>query len=142
MWDKHYSENVCLFDFDGQGAVLAHAYYPNKDLKHVSEVYIDNAEQWHVELTENPWNKDHLLHTLTHEIGHAIGMEYSLHTDSVMYAFMPIKQWPVTLSLNDVLAMQNHYGPNSNAPELLPVSTFALLTIAPSTTTTTAVAVA
>ncbi|XP_020294041.1 stromelysin-1-like [Pseudomyrmex gracilis] len=136
MLDKHYS-GMCPFDFDVRSGVLPHAYFPNGDLEHVSEVHIDNAEQWHVQLTENPWNKDHLLHTLTHEIGHAIGIEHSPHNDSVMYAFVPVKQWPVTLSLDDVLAVQNHYGPNPDAPELPPVSTFASPTIAPTTTTTT-----
>ncbi|XP_020297798.1 matrix metalloproteinase-14-like [Pseudomyrmex gracilis] len=135
MRDKHYSDTMCPFDFDGRSGVLAHAYYPNGDLNHVSEIHIDNEEQWYVQLTENPWNKDHLLHTLTHEIGHAIRIEHSPHDNSVMYAFVPVKQWPVTLSLDDVLAVQNHYGPNPNAPELLPVSTFVPPTVAPTTTT-------
>ncbi|XP_020299161.1 matrix metalloproteinase-24-like [Pseudomyrmex gracilis] len=51
MWDKHYSDTMCPFDFDGRGGVLAHAYYPNGDLNHVSEIHIDNEEQWHVQLT-------------------------------------------------------------------------------------------
>ncbi|XP_020296881.1 matrix metalloproteinase-9-like, partial [Pseudomyrmex gracilis] len=119
-----------------KGGVLAHAYYPNGNIEHVSEVHIDNEEQWHVQLTENPWN-NHQLRTLTHEIGHAIGIEHSPHDDSVMYVFVPVKQWSVTLSLDDVLAVQNRYGSNPDAPKLPPVSTFVPLTIAPPTTTTT-----
>ncbi|XP_020299177.1 matrix metalloproteinase-14-like [Pseudomyrmex gracilis] len=137
MWDKHYSDTMCPFDFDGRDGVLVQAYYPNGDLTHVSEIHIANEEQWHVQLTKNPWNKDYLLHTLTHEIKHAIGIEHSLHDNSVMYAFVPVKQWLVALSLDDVLAVHNHYGPNSNAPELPPVSTFVPPTVAPTTTTTT-----
>ncbi|XP_020297816.1 matrix metalloproteinase-14-like [Pseudomyrmex gracilis] len=115
MWDKRHSNSVCPFDCDGRGGIFAHAYYSNGDLEHVSEVHIDNAEQWHVQLTENPWNKNHVLHTLTHEIGHAIGIEHSPHNDLVMYVFVPIKQWPVTLSLDDVLTVQNHYGPSDRS---------------------------
>ncbi|KAL6263015.1 hypothetical protein P5V15_005810 [Pogonomyrmex californicus] len=57
---------------DGPGNVLAHAFLPSSE---VSEVHVDNAERWYIELTANP-DTIHLLLTLTHEIGHALGLHH------------------------------------------------------------------
>ncbi|XP_011630333.1 matrix metalloproteinase-19-like [Pogonomyrmex barbatus] len=67
---RHRGSRICPSLLDGPGNVLAHAFLPSSE---VSKVHVDNAEKWHIELTANPDDMIHLLHTLTHEIGHALG---------------------------------------------------------------------
>ncbi|XP_011647395.1 stromelysin-1-like [Pogonomyrmex barbatus] len=90
-WAKtHFAWNFHLL-LDGPGNVLAHAFLPSSE---VSEVHVDNAEKWHIELTVNPDDTIHLLHTLTHEIGHALELHHSPQKNTIMYAFVPSKTFP------------------------------------------------
>src|SRR5580765_5496731 len=132
---------ICPEQFDGAGRVLAHAYFPTGSSNYVSEVHINHAEPWHIYLNKNPPNTYHLLQVLTHEIGHALGILHGTRRDSVMYAFVPSSgnQFPVKLSIEDILAVQNLYGPKdekhvSTTPTTIPVTTTTI--IAPTTTKT------
>ncbi|KAL6252259.1 hypothetical protein P5V15_004341 [Pogonomyrmex californicus] len=75
----------------------------------VLEVHVDNSEKWHTELIDNLINIFYLLYTLTHEIGYALGLHHSPQKDSIMYAFLSSKTFPVRLSEVDFLAIQNLY---------------------------------
>ncbi|KAL6253746.1 hypothetical protein P5V15_015761 [Pogonomyrmex californicus] len=104
----------------GSGNVLAHAFLSSSE---VSEMHVDNAEKWHIEpLTINPDNTIHLLHTLTHEIGHVLGLHHSPQKNAIMYAFVPSKIFPVRLSEADFLAIQNLYGLRNKSEVLRPVT--------------------
>ncbi|KYN50626.1 hypothetical protein ALC56_00002, partial [Trachymyrmex septentrionalis] len=44
---------------------------------------------WHIYLDEKkPLNKEHLLHTLTYEIGHSLELTHSSRKDAIMFAFI------------------------------------------------------
>jgi hypothetical protein len=60
--------------FDGEGSVLAHAFYPTD-----GRIHFDDSEDW---------NTDLLLATALHEIGHALGLKHSGSDDAVMYAYI------------------------------------------------------
>ncbi|XP_050454191.1 stromelysin-2-like [Cataglyphis hispanica] len=97
-----------------------------------------DEEPWHVRLNKNPSDKYHLLLTLTHEIGHALGLQHSMRNDSVMFSYIPDNelQYPVKLSVEDTLAIQNLYGSHDDGDRLaIPATTAApVTTVAPATT--------
>ena len=54
-----------------------------------------------------------MLNTLTHEIGHALGLTYSSHEDSIMFAIVTAinnNNKIVKLNIEDILAIQQLYG--------------------------------
>ncbi|XP_050447456.1 72 kDa type IV collagenase-like [Cataglyphis hispanica] len=129
--------DVCPAVFEGPDGALAHAFLPIGMADFSSEVHVDDEEPWHVHLNKNPSNKYHLLLTLTHEIGHTLGLQHSMRNDSVMFPYIPDNelQYPVKLSVEDILAIQNLYGsrddgdhPAIPATTATPVTTAALAT--------------
>ncbi|XP_011862648.1 PREDICTED: matrix metalloproteinase-24-like [Vollenhovia emeryi] len=96
---------VCSNPFDGPGGTLAHAVYPNGAPDSTSEIHVDKTEPWHVylDLDKVPSDKSYLLYMLTHEIGHALGLDHSTNNTSIMYAFAPANPRPV-------ISIQNLYG--------------------------------
>ncbi|XP_050452219.1 neutrophil collagenase-like [Cataglyphis hispanica] len=99
--------DVCPAVFEGPGGSLAHAFLPTGAADFASEVHVDDEEPWHVLLNKNPSDKYHLLLTLTHEIGHTLGLQHSMRNDSVMFPYIPDNelQYPVKLSVEDILAV-------------------------------------
>ena len=65
--------------FDGPGGTLAHAYFPQFG----GDVHMDDSERW----TVDSYQGTNLLQTLTHEIGHSLGLSHSDVRDSVMAPF-------------------------------------------------------
>ncbi|XP_077265658.1 stromelysin-2-like [Temnothorax americanus] len=101
----------CTDKFDGPGGVLAHASLPMDERPgFVSEVHVDGDEPWHVFVSRNPSDKFSLHYTLTHEIGHSLGLLHNKRRTSVMFAFTPDKQYPVKLDQYDIVDIQRLYG--------------------------------
>ncbi|XP_018365194.1 PREDICTED: matrix metalloproteinase-24-like [Trachymyrmex cornetzi] len=86
--DRRRNEEICTSSLDGPGGVLAHAFYPPTVNNYSSEIHIDSAEPWHIYLTDKSAssNKDYLLNTLIHEIGHSLGLPHSSREESIMFA--------------------------------------------------------
>ncbi|XP_070162991.1 matrix metalloproteinase-16-like [Polyergus mexicanus] len=120
---------ICSATFDGLGGTLAHAFFLSGATDFTSEIHVDDSEPY---LNKNPPDTHHLLLTLTHEIGHALGLQHSMHNDSIMFPYIPDieNQFPVKLSKEDILAIQNLYGSHDdgNYPTATPATTAALAT--------------
>ncbi|XP_071579875.1 collagenase 3-like [Temnothorax nylanderi] len=130
----HFLRNeLCSASFKGPHGDVAHAFFPTGEPNYVSEVHVDKAETWHIQLNKNPPGTYNLLQTLTHEIGHFLGLAHSFRKDSVMYGYVPDDMFPVQLSLEDVLSIQHLYGAKENAK----IPKLATTTTTPTTTTTT-----
>ena len=117
--DRKRSEEICSASFDGPGGVLAHAFYPSNVVNYTAEIHVNAAEPWHIYLTEkSASNKDYLLNTLTHEIGHALGLPHSSREDSIMFAYGTAnnKDRIIKLNIEDILAIQQLYGDKNLKP--------------------------
>ncbi|XP_050453262.1 neutrophil collagenase-like [Cataglyphis hispanica] len=123
--------------FEGPGGSLAHAFLPTGAVDFASEVHVDDEEPWHVLLNKNPSGKYHLLLTLTHEIGHTLGLQHSMRKDPVMFPYIPENelQYPVKLSVEDILAVQNLYGSHDDGdrPAIPATTATPATTVAPTT---------
>lgn len=71
--NKNHS-NIDNWNFDGKGGTLAHAFYPGPQSIN-GDVHIDVEENWNVLF---------LLSVMTHEIGHALGIQHSNVVKSIM----------------------------------------------------------
>ena len=127
---------LCEYPFDGPGIELAHAYFPTGGYDYVSEVHIDEEEPWHIRLDSNPPEKLSLVTTLTHEIGHALGLQHSVNNQSIMFPFMSEHSFPVKLNVEDIASIQNLYGVGEFDPDI-PSTTIATTTTTMELTTTT-----
>jgi len=65
--------------FDGPGGTLAHAFFP----QYGGVVHMDDTEKW----TINTYDGTNLLQTLTHEIGHSLGLSHPDVSDAIMAPF-------------------------------------------------------
>jgi len=102
--------------FDGPRGVLAHAFFP----VYGGDVHMDDSEDWSV----TPFKGNHLLNTLTHELGHSLGLRHSNIPDSVMAPFY--KGWTLDLKLakDDVEGIQALYGKQPITKEIRPTLQF------------------
>ncbi|XP_077255248.1 matrix metalloproteinase-27-like [Temnothorax americanus] len=101
---------MCSDKFDGPGNVLAHASFPTDQAGFVSEVHVDGDEPWHIYVNKHPADKFSLHYTLTHEIGHSLGLVHNGRKTLVMFAIQPDQQYPVKLDQNDIADIQRLYG--------------------------------
>ncbi|KAL6419602.1 hypothetical protein ACFW04_013690 [Cataglyphis niger] len=118
------NDDVCPAAFEGKSE-LAHAFFPSGAADFASEVHVDDEEPWHY----------HLLLTLTHEISHALSLQHSMCNDSVMflYIFDNELQYPIKLSVDDILAVQNLYESHDKENRSLTIAA-PTTTVAPITT--------
>ena len=90
------------YPFDGEGKILAHAFLP----KYGGDIHVDDDEPWSV----NSIQETSLLMTLTHEIGHSLGLSHSNNSSAIMWYLYQDSSPNLTLHNDDIRGIQKLYG--------------------------------
>ena len=90
--------------FDGPGGTLGHAFFPSRG----GDIHMDDSEDW----TINSPDGKNLLYTLTHELGHSLGLDHSAVRGAVMAAWYPsvVPYRDLQLHEDDIEAIRALYG--------------------------------
>jgi len=100
----HSEDHGDGYPFDGQGATLAHAFYPTS-----GDIHFDDDEYF----TDN-YKNDYEQYTLrlvaAHEIGHALGLSHSSEEGSLMYPIYQQFNSTYQLTNDDQHGIQALYG--------------------------------
>ncbi|XP_018566418.1 matrix metalloproteinase-2-like isoform X2 [Anoplophora glabripennis] len=99
------------FPFDGQGYVLAHAFFPLKQYDKSGDIHFDADEKW-VDRTDKDSEDGTDFHAVAlHELGHSLGLAHSPVSSAVMFPYY--KEYdpnsPYQLDYDDILGMYNLY---------------------------------
>jgi predicted Zn-dependent protease len=112
------------YPFDGQGATLAHAFYPKS-----GDIHFDDDESF----TDDYTNKDDqytLRLVAAHEIGHALGLSHSFEEDSLMFPMYQQFDANYNISDDDQQGIQTLYGKPDSKTNIQPMETTTLSPIA------------
>jgi len=99
----HDGGKQCYFPFDGQGRVLAHAFFPPD-----GRLHFDDDENY----TQRSTSGTNYLSVATHEIGHILGLEHDTNEQgAIMYPYYRGYDGKgVTLHYNDIRRIRALYG--------------------------------
>ncbi|CAF1069596.1 unnamed protein product [Didymodactylos carnosus] len=102
------------YRFDGKGAVLAHAFYPDEYLG--GDVHYDEDEDW-TAYRENEYGLMDLFSVTVHELGHSLGLMHSNIPDAIMFPYYRGYSPDIKLHSDDIAGIRTLYG---EPPQIVP----------------------
>ncbi|OWF41146.1 matrix metalloproteinase-2-like [Mizuhopecten yessoensis] len=99
------------YPFDGQGLILAHAFYPGEEKG--GDTHFDDDEHWTYNSEEEGVD---LFMVAAHEFGHALGLGHSNEPGALMYPWYQGYQANFRLPQDDVIGIQALYGARPRLP--------------------------
>jgi hypothetical protein len=85
MWSTFDHGDPCVCAFDGQGNVLAHGFFPPPNLDvFAGDVHFDDSEDWTLDTRSDGSQPIDLVTVAAHEIGHALGLNHTTVSNSLM----------------------------------------------------------
>ncbi|GJQ71260.1 hypothetical protein Trydic_g10999 [Trypoxylus dichotomus] len=104
------------FPFDGQGSILAHAFFPREYQHLAGDVHFDADENW----TAEPSDEGIYFYGVAlHELGHSLGLAHSTATSSIMFPYYRADNSDLNLDYDDILGIYELYirgGPADEYP--------------------------
>lgn len=98
---------------DGANGALAHGYYPPANGNSIAgDIHFDSAETWDLSFAGSGFS---IFQVLTHELGHALGLNHTLVANSLMNAFY--SEAFSGPQADDIAGMQFLYGAPLATPE-------------------------
>lgn len=110
------SGDVCKNDFDGPNRNLAHCYFPGQGA--ISGDAHFDEDEFFVE-GYNGYQID-LLSVAVHELGHGLGLGHSDDRNAIMFKTYNPNRTNASLGTDDILGIQELYGPRGGNPPLAP----------------------
>lgn len=97
--------------FDGPGATLAHAFFPNEGSSLGGDVHFDNDENWTSRRAGDGDDGIDFFSVAVHELGHSLGLSHSSVRSSVMFPYYKGYEEGVQFSLDydDILGVYEMY---------------------------------
>lgn len=105
------------YPFDGQGATLAHAFYPL-----AGDIHFDDDERF-TDSYKNENEQYTLRLVAAHEIGHALGLAHSYEEDSLMFPVYQQFKPDYNISADDQAGIQALYGKPEDKSKVEPTKT-------------------
>ncbi|MFM7858743.1 MAG: matrixin family metalloprotease, partial [Flammeovirgaceae bacterium] len=86
-WATFEHGDPCTCAFNGQNGVLAHGFFPPPNLgDFAGDIHFDDSEDWTLNTRNNSDQPIDLMTVAAHEIGHALGLNHTTVTNSLMNA--------------------------------------------------------
>ena len=104
FYSKYHGDG---YPFDGQGSVLAHAFFPGAGRG--GDVHFDEDEHWS-ERREITKAATSLFAVAVHEFGHSLGLSHSTERNSLMFPWYSTIPQDYSLPRDDKEAIQYLYG--------------------------------
>ncbi|XP_043470917.1 matrix metalloproteinase-25-like [Leptopilina heterotoma] len=96
------------YPFDGQGNILAHAFFPYEMDSFGGDIHFDDDEKWEISSNYSEDGTD-FFSVAVHELGHSLGLSHSTIPTSIMFPYYKGYTSGFQLDYDDLLGLYDLY---------------------------------